>query len=762
MKKIIPLFVLFSFIPLTGCGNKTPSYAALPPPELAKVPEILQNASCDNDVRKFVRAGLCAEAPKCDSKGVIKLTTDFKSESEVRSYWDLNIPLDLSTSVGVTFDFRADTLAVFSSLEIYFKSGDGWYKGSVAPEVEGEWCRISIKKSDMTFEGKCSGWKNISTIRIAGWGAGSKGKSVWHIANITPIYEPNDVLIVYSDSLAKKRGDRSLLQFAGTFSSTLNAIGIGSSIIADTDLSEESFKGAKAVILPYNPSITSSAASLIKKYVDNGGKLLACYSTPNVVYELFDMKAYNIINPKNKGLKSISGFLRADNSLDCQPEFAPQESWMTATHKYGSAGEVVAWWADSDRKTIGIPSLVKFPKGIYMAHVWLGGVRGASAELMRSIIGYLSPELEGKANAFISRKSADEERARAWLETIPSKKGEYRAFWCHSARGLASCGNWDSSIKFLKENGFNTIIPNLCWGGVAFYKSSVLPLSGDFKREGDAFDQCFEACKKYGVEMHVWKVCWNMSSYASKEFISRMIAEKRCLVNSSGKCFETWLCPSNPKNQSLEISSMIELASKKPHGIHFDYIRYRDDNGCFCEGCRERFEKFSGKKVGKWPDDVYGKTALADLKKEWIQFRISNITTVVKTVSDVVRRDYPGVKISAAVFRNAVSDRINVAQDWADWCEKGYLDSIHHMDYVASPAIFKNVVKKQAEVVKNAKVYPGIGLSCWKGDVLHEVLLARQIMAVRELGLDGFTVFNFDRRAVPVLPLMRLGITKED
>jgi hypothetical protein len=35
-------------------------------------------------------------------------------------------------------------------------------------------------------------------------------------------------------------------------------------------------------------------------------------------------------------------------------------------------------------------------------------------------------------------------------------------------------------------------------------------------------------------------------------------------------------------------------------------------------------------------------------------------------------------------------------------------------------------------------------------------------MAVRELGLTGFTVFNFDRRAIPVLPLMRLGVTKED
>ena len=42
------------------------------------------------------------------------------------------------------------------------------------------------------------------------------------------------------------------------------------------------------------------------------------------------------------------------------------------------------------------------------------------------------------------------------------------------------------------------------------------------------------------------------------------------------------------------------------------------------------------------------------------------------------------------------------------------------------------------------------------------VRLAKQIQAVRDLGLGGFTVFNFDRRAEAVLPLMRLGVTKED
>lgn len=435
---------------------------------------------------------------------------------------------------------------------------------------------------------------------------------------------------------------------------------------------------------------------------------------------------------------------------------------MTANHKYGPRGKVVAWWADAKRKSLGIPALVKYPEGVYMGHVWFGGARGDSAALMRSIMGYLSPELAAKANAHISRKTADEERSRAWLSEQTSKKNEFRAFWCHSARGLSSAHDWDSSIKFLKDNGFNTIIPNLCWGGVAFYKSSVLPLSGDFEREGDAFDQCFAACKKYGVEMHVWKVCWNMGSYTSKEFQKKMAEENRCLVNAAGKRFDGWFCPSDPRNQSLEIAAMIELASKRPHGIHFDYIRYRGSDGCFCEGCKKRFEKFSGKKIEQWPGDVHGAKAIAELKKEWHEFRISNITYVVKSVSDVVRRDYPEVKISAAVFINAVSDRMTVGQDWGDWCRKGYIDSVHNMDYMSSPALFKNVVKRQMKVTGNAKVYPGIGLSCWPEDAQSEILLARQIMAVRELGLDGFTVFNFDRRAIPVLPLMRLGITKED
>lgn len=121
MKNVSILFacLITAILPLTGCGNQTPVYTALPPPEFAKVPDLVANASCDKDVQKFISAGTSSESAQCDSKGVIKLTTNFKDENSVRSTWDMKLPLDLSKSSGITFDFRADNLSIFSALIVY-------------------------------------------------------------------------------------------------------------------------------------------------------------------------------------------------------------------------------------------------------------------------------------------------------------------------------------------------------------------------------------------------------------------------------------------------------------------------------------------------------------------------------------------------------------------------------------------------------------------------------------------------------------------
>ena len=71
------------------------------------------------------------------------------------------------------------------------------------------------------------------------------------------------------------------------------------------------------------------------------------------------------------------------------------------------------------------------------------------------------------------------------------------------------------------------------------------------------------------------------------------------------------------------------------------------------------------------------------------------------------------------------------------------------------------MVKMQKEFAGDVPMYPGIGLSCWNDRSERAVKLVRQIEAVRKLGLNGFTVFNYDRYAEQALPFLKLGVTKD-
>jgi uncharacterized lipoprotein YddW (UPF0748 family) len=241
-------------------------------------------------------------------------------------------------------------------------------------------------------------------------------------------------------------------------------------------------------------------------------------------------------------------------------------------------------------------------------------------------------------------------------------------------------------------------------------------------------------------------------------FAAKMAATNRTQVAYGGAAKPGWLCPSHPDNQALEIAAMVELAKKGVDGVHFDYIRYPDGNHCFCKGCRARFEAMAGGTVTNWPAAVRQDERL---KRLWQDFRTSNITVVVRAVSRRVRAEAPGVKLSAAVFTNAETSPANVGQDWVTWCKEGLLDFVCPMDYVESPALFRGQIVPQKRLVGKVPVYPGIGLSTWRHDGRDAVRLAQQILAVREAGLDGFTVFNFDRRAEKALPLLHLGVTRD-
>ncbi|MDZ7616736.1 MAG: family 10 glycosylhydrolase, partial [Patescibacteria group bacterium] len=344
--------------------------------------------------------------------------------------------------------------------------------------------------------------------------------------------------------------------------------------------------------------------------------------------------------------------------------------------------------------------------------------------------------------------------AEAYMRAPSSPAREARAVWNHSGMG-AYPGDWERSAKVLADNGFNMILPNMLWGGLAHYPSNLLPRSSTFEEHGDQIAQCCAAAKKHGLEVHVWKVNYNAQN-APKEFLDRMAQEGRLQHDVKGEQ-RNWLCPSHPENMKLELESMIEVARMYPvDGIHFDYIRYPGRESCYCDGCRARFEAASGKKVANWPRDCH----TGPQRDEYNDWRCQQITNLVAAVHREGKKLRPELAISAAVFGQYPGCRESVAQDWVAWVEAGYLDFLCPMDYTDSDEQFSNLVENQLKLVgKRVPVYPGIGASA---PGLEPDRVVGQILHARRLGASGFTVFEFSARtADTMVPGVGLGAGRQ-
>jgi uncharacterized lipoprotein YddW (UPF0748 family) len=568
----------------------------------------------------------------------------------------------------------------------------------------------------------------------------------------------------------------------------------------------------KLIVLPYNPCVPPEASGLLRAFVGRGGKLLVCYSLAQGIGDLLGVRSTGSVVAEGG---NFTGFVRTAQGLKTQPDFAPQGSWRTTvvTPVEGKESRVIAVWRDAKGADTQFPAITLTPFGAFVGHVWFYSSGEASAGLLRAVVGELVPDVwrQSAEKAFSSigqigtaadfaalradldvraplaartaldaavKERAEAERLlksgqwyesaassgraeaaalRAWCLTQSPRKGEHRAFWCHSAFGLGDKG-WDESIRLLKENGFNAILPNMLWGGLAYYPSKTLPEYGGLKEKGDQIAQCLAACKKYGVKCHIWKVNWNTGGRAPKAFVERLRAEGRAQKEYDGDVKEEWLCPSNPTNQTLEVEAMLEIVRNYAvDGVHFDYIRYPGEETCFCDGCRIRFEAVLGHSVQKWPADT---RRVSETREQWLEFRRSNITAVVRRAAEEARKIRPGVELSAAVFRNWPTDRDGVGQDWKMWCDRGWLDFVCPMDYIEAGTLFRAMVTTQKRYAGKVPLYPGIGLSCWKNP-RDAVRIAEQIAIVRELDVPGFTVFNYDANAEAVMPYLRLGVTSD-
>jgi uncharacterized lipoprotein YddW (UPF0748 family) len=601
------------------------------------------------------------------------------------------------------------------------------------------------------------------------------------------------VLDSHAQAKDPKGEGRAARRLFDVVAAALDEAGILYAKLDDTRVEAGGLRGYRVAVFPYATEWPEKEIGAVEAFVERGGKVMLFYTIPKRLHKLIGTLPVGWLG-RQEPRKKFATVRFLQPLVPGLPEAIRQDSWNIVRFLPGERDvQVVGRWHGPDGASLSEGAVAASPRGAYMGHVLTPGDVKRKAQMLQALLGHLEPRLWRRAarDAIASarklgalsslealalrirssplpgaRRDAAEgrlaearrllaeserlvrdgqyapaiptaKRARrmaevAYLLSAVERADEFRAVWIHAAKGVKDWG-WARSARHLRDMGFNAVIPNMLWAGLAYYPSKVVPVAPGGV---DQIAECLAACEQYGIECHVWKVNYNLST-APGAFVDRLRAEGRLGRHRDGSELR-WLCPSDPRNLALERDSMLEVVRRYAvHGIHFDYIRYPHQHACFCDGCRERFQRDADVKVAAWPADV----SREPLKARFGDWRREQVTRLVREVATEARRIRPGVLVSAAVFSNWEAHRDTVGQDWKLWVEEGLLDFVCPMDYTTNPDSLSRLVKRQVGWVDGrVPLYPGIG--AWRLD--SAAALLDQIERARRLGADGFVCFHYN------------------
>ncbi len=288
-----------------------------------------------------------------------------------------------------------------------------------------------------------------------------------------------------------------------------------------------------------------------------------------------------------------------------------------------------------------------------------------------------------------------------------------------------------------------------------FMMASEHGLSGAFLSKSVP-SSIIEEAKQSGLEVHLWRMIIDRPDIFREDKRRDWYMINRngvsCADNPPYVDYYRWLCPNHPdvlpflKNEIIELLKIDAI-----DGIHLDYIRYPDVilpiglqpkynlvqdrefpefDFCYCDNCREKFLNDYGKDVGsiKSPED----------DKDWLEFRLKSINTIVNELSSVVSSH--NKKITAAVFPTPENARSTVRQDWANWDVDSVYPMLYHGFYNENIEwIGDCIVSGFNETNHKLPIYAGLYLQDLSPEELKDT-----ISIVKKRGGAGISLFNWN------------------
>ncbi len=760
------------------------------------------------------RAREQSAAPRPGAGGVVRFSCSQGRPGAVRSSWDLPLSLDLRSSRGLRLQVCVSGIEPGMSFSFYLKSGNGWHVWEFFPETPGAWENIDLLKSDAGIEGLPAGWGRIETMRLAVWHGEQRNVSL-DLAGIN-LLPATPGVTVFRLLPGFGATDRLAANYARKLCAGMAATGIFPAVWDIPDVAPGCLSPENLAIVPFCEEMPEPLEKLLLTHLRQGGRLLTFYSQPAAILNAMGIRLEKYLGA-DKAPAGFAHLVFPEGLPAGAPRSVLQESWnIHAMRPEPGRGRVLANWYGRDGRDTGEPAVLAGPGGIAVSHVYLGQDDDSGPQMLLALAAQLQPELWRTAagfkipNAGVPRNFADFASARAeisggrphagtatalnslrqaedlagrarqrWLAGdargavldamgadragadaffwhLPAMPGENRGLWCHRAAGMPGL-SWETSARFLASAGITMIMPNIGWGGKAYYQSRVIPVAADLAAGKDLLAESIAAGRKHGLAVHAWKICFKLGDGVSPALVNELQRQNRLQCDIRGTMERSWLCPANPENQERELLALEELARNyQVDGIHLDYVRFAGENYCFCQHCRQAFELFIKRRLDGWPEIVRNHPETA---KQWRTFRQAQISGFVSAVRGRLKKINPQLQLSAAVFANAFADIDKVGQDWTAWCRNNDLDFVTPMNYFRSPAEFERVVHNQRQLLRDSgtKLFPGIGMEARELDIAS---VANQVLAARRQQTGGFVIFDFSPRAAKLLPQLSKGLTR--
>ncbi len=698
------------------------------------------------------------------------------NENLDRVYWDRAVALDLSAYTSLELDLSCDQPEALRSFAVYLQSGDGWYVWN-KPLREAGRHRLILPREAFSIEGKPAGWNRIQKIRLSPW----KGAPISTCINLYALTARKDSLYILSATTSTADpGERAMSErLAKRIGRWLTAAGVSHAIVTEDDAARGKLRNARTVILPLNPKPTAQVIAALRDVVAQGGHLIVCFSASPELADLMGLQLGAYAPSQKPG--RWESFVFKNPSAWHVPARVYQSSWnIRPAYPKKGQGEIIARWADNAGQVGEDPAWVATDHGLWLSHILLEDDTFNKQRMLLGLLAHYDKTIwyeaarssiagAGKVDGFTGVESAiagisaatgnredvtrllaearrlrgemtaelnvadyagvvelgDQLRAtltRAFALSQRPRAAELRGVWDHDGAGWY-LGDWDRTCRTLAASGFNAVFPNFQWAGLAHYPSKVIPTSDTCRLYGDQVRACLKAARKNGLQVHAWKICWNIEQ-APDDFKARMKKSGRLLKSTSGATLN-WLDPSRADNQELELAAIRELVQNYDvDGLQLDYIRY--------------------------PPGAANVSPYA-------------ITEFVRKVRAEVKRIRPDLKFSTAVWGQYPACVKSVGQDWAAWLEKGYVDFVVPMNYTTDRYEFESLLRRQTALpAARGRIYAGIGVSAAESQLRADQVI-EQINTLRKLNSPGFLLFDMSPQTLnDTLPMLELGVTRRE